>query len=164
MKSANSQYILVGITTASIVILGAVFVVWRNRKENIDLSKFDSPDIKGSGKCMDKALIKKLQKLTEITGLPIFEMINSAARSAYWNKKVGGVQNSAHKIPTCKAVDIKVPTKKIRNQIVFTARKIGFKRIGIANTFVHLDTDQTKKQYIAWGYPSGTKPPINPFT
>lgn len=160
----SSKNILVGISAASIIILGAVIVFKKYKKSKVDLSKFDSPDIKGSGKCMDRDLIKKLQKLAKTTELPIFDMINSGARSVYWNKKVGGVSNSSHKIPTCKAVDIKAPTIAIRNKLVIAAKKVGFKRIGVANTFVHLDTDTTKTQYVAWGYPSGTKPPINPFT
>ncbi|WP_205625245.1 hypothetical protein [Aquimarina atlantica] len=37
----------------------------------------------------------------------------SRARTAYWNTKVGGVSNSSHKIPTCKAVDIHMPNKPL---------------------------------------------------
>ena len=161
----KENQIVVGIGIAlGIAAIGFIVYRFKNRKSNqVNLHVFDSPDIKGSGNCMDKDLIKKLIKLAEITKLPIFEMINSGARSAYWNTKVGGVKNSAHKIPTCKAVDIKAPTKRIREMIVFAAKKIGFRRMGIGNTFVHLDVDDSKKQYVAWGYPSGNRPPINPF-
>jgi len=51
----------------------------------------------------------------------------------------------------------------VRNQLVLAAKKVGFKRIGVGKTFVHLDVDSTKSQYVAWGYPSGTRPEINPF-
>ncbi|WP_241459800.1 D-Ala-D-Ala carboxypeptidase family metallohydrolase [Aquimarina megaterium] len=163
MVAKDKTHIWFGLGAASIVIIGAITVMRLKSKPKVDLSKFDSPDIQGSGRCMDKEFIKMLQKLTKVTNLPIFNMINSGARSAYWNRKVGGVSNSSHKIPKCQAADIKTPTKSIRNKIVIAAKLVGFKRIGVGKTFVHLDNDKSKKQYVAWGYPSGTKPPINPF-
>lgn len=135
----------------------------KRKQSNINLSKFDSPDTPGSGNCMDEDFMAMLQKVQQKTKLPIFDWINSGARSAYWNNKVGGVSNSAHKMPTCKAADIKAPTIAIRNAIVQAAKEVGFKRIGIASTFVHLDNDERKAQYVAWGYPAGAKPPFNPF-
>ena len=75
----------------------------------------------------------------------------------------GGVDNSAHKIPVCKAADIKTPSIAIRNRIIKAAKEVGFTRIGIASTFVHLDNDTSKPQYVAWGYPPGNQPPVNPF-
>lgn len=153
----------VGIGIGLIAVVGTVLIVRSRSGSKVDLSKFDSPDQPGSGKCMDKTFIKMLQKVQRKTRLPIFDWINSGARSAYWNSKVGGVNSSAHKIPTCKAADIKTPTKKDRDKIVKAAREVGFKRIGIGSTFVHLDNDVTKPQYVAWGYPLGSKPPINPF-
>ena len=35
--------------------------------------------------------------------------------------------------------------------------------MGIGGNFIHLDNDHAKKQYIAWGYPLGSKPQLNPF-
>lgn len=161
--ATNKTYIWLGLGAASVVVIGAIVIRTITSKKEIDYSVFDSPDMPGSGRCMDKDFIKMLQKLEKVTKLPIFEMINSGARSAYWNAKVGGVSNSSHKIPTCKAADIKAPTTAIRNKLVVAAKLVGFKRIGVGRTFVHLDNDHTKRQYVAWGYPSGTKPPINPF-
>ena len=156
-------HIGLGMGITALVVIGVIGMARHKKKIKIDLSRFDSPDQKGSGKCMDRELLKKLHQLAKVTRLPIFEMINSGARSSYWNTKVGGVSNSSHKIPICKAVDIKAPTTAIRNKIVLAAKQVGFKRIGVGKTFVHLDTDETKKQYVAWGYPSGRTPPINPF-
>ena len=160
------MHIWIAIGTASVVITGAITVamyIKSKSKIKVDLGKFDSPDIKGSGQCMDKNFIEMLHRLATVTKLPIFDMINSGARSPFWNKKVGGVSNSSHKMPTCIAADIKAPTTAIRNKIVVAAKLVGFKRIGVGNTFVHVDSDSTKRQNVAWGYPSGTKPPINPF-
>jgi len=171
-KSSN-QHIYVGLGTLSVILLGA-FVVYRKQRvkqkriqiigqQSIDLAVFDSPDIPGSGNCMDRRLIFMLQQLEARTGYPIFSWINSGARSPSHNRKVGGVSNSSHKMPTCKAVDIKAYSKNIRNHIVQVARDVGFKRIGVGRTFVHLDIDDLKSQYVAWGYPSGTPAEINPF-
>lgn len=175
MVKSSNQHIYVGLGTLSILLIGA-FVVYRKSKVKsvtnrvlqfnrrpIDLSVFDSPDIPGSGNCMDKKLLFMLQQLESRTGYPIFSWINSGARSKAHNKKVGGASNSSHKIPTCKAADIKAPTTFIRNHLVATARDVGFKRIGVGKTFVHLDTDDRKSQYVAWGYPSGTPAEVNPF-
>ncbi|WP_081740455.1 D-Ala-D-Ala carboxypeptidase family metallohydrolase [Aquimarina pacifica] len=155
---------LYALGVVSCMVIGAIVLSRMKLRSKIDLTKFDSPDSPGSGICMDKRLIEMLTKLAKLTKLPIFEMINSGARTPFWNRKVGGVSNSAHKTPKCMAVDIKAPTLAIRNKLVVAAKLVGFKRIGVANTFVHLDVDATKSQNVAWGYPSGTKPPINPFT
>lgn len=172
MVKSNNQHIYVGLGTLSVLLLGA-FVVYKTSKEKkkrtlspsrvIDLSVFDSPDIPGSGACMDRQLLFMLQQLEARTGYPIFRWINSGARSPSHNRKVGGVSNSSHKMPTCKAVDIKAYSKTVRNNIVQAARDVGFKRIGVGKTFIHLDTDDMKSQYVAWGYPSGTPAEVNPF-
>lgn len=157
------QYVYIGVGLAAFIVVGGVAILLSRSKLNVDLSKFDSPDMPGSGKCMDKGFIKMLSRIQKETKLPIFQWINSGARSAYWNSKVGGVNSSAHKMPKCKAADIKAPTKEIRDRIIKAAKKVGFRRIGIGSNFVHLDNDFTKKQFVAWGYPIGSRPPINPF-
>lgn len=178
MVKNSNQHIYLGLGTLSVLLVGA-FIIYRNSKsvsikkrvnhavaikqQSVDLSVFDSPDLPGSGNCMDRQLIFMLQQLEARTGYPIFEWVNSAARSPSHNRKVGGVSNSSHKMPTCKAVDIKAHTTFIRNHLVTVARDVGFKRIGVGKNFVHLDTDDMKSQYVAWGYPSGTKAVINPF-
>ncbi len=162
----KKEEIYVGIGTA-IITVGSFFLIRKilrkTKKVKIDLSVFDSPDLKGSGQCIDSKLLAMLIDLEAQSGYPIFQWISSGIRTPYWNKKVGGVNNSSHKTPKCKAVDIKIPSITIRNHLVTLAHKIGFKRMGIANTFIHLDVDEDKSQYVAWGYPKGTLPPINPF-
>lgn len=165
MKEETKKYVYwgVGAGVGLVLVAGTILIIRSRAGGKVDLSKFDSPDQPGSGKCMDKDFIKMLQKVQRKTKLPIFDWINSGARSDYWNSKVGGVWSSAHKIPTCKAADIKTPTKEIRDKIVKAAKEVGFKRIGIGSRFVHLDNDDTKPQLVAWGYPLGSKPPYNPF-
>lgn len=172
MESNHKKIIYLTIGTLTLTAISAFFVYrrFRTKKKSsqtttraIDLSVFDSPDMPGSGNCMDRRLLMMLQRLEMQTGYPIFDWINSGARSESHNRKVGGASRSSHKIPTCMAVDIGVPSKDIRNQLIYEARNIGFKRIGVGRTFVHLDTDENKSQYVAWGYPSGRKPDVNPF-
>lgn len=168
----NKKLIYFGIGTLTLTALGVFFVYRKFSSKNkskktvvnrIDLSAFDSPDLPGSGNCMDGQLLMVLDALSKRTGYPIFSWINSGARSAAHNRKVGGASRSSHKIPTCKAVDIGTPSKFIRNQIIAEARNLGIKRIGVGRTFVHLDVDENKSQYVAWGYPSGNLPEVNPF-
>lgn len=161
--SIDKQKIYYGLGLAFILIVCTGAVMTYRPKPKVDLSKFDSPDLPGSGKCMNPDFIKMLVKLEKESGYPIFEWINRGARSPAHNSKVGGVSSSAHKMPTCRAADIKTATPTIQRRLVAAARKVGFKRIGIGRTFIHLDNDPTKPQNVSWGYPSGTKPPFNPF-
>lgn len=167
---SNYKHIYIGIGTAALLVGGAVLVRHLTRSKSkrvapkIDFSVFDSKDMAGSGRCIDRLLLNKLLLLEKRTGYPVLKNINSAVRSRFWNKKVGGVADSAHLITKCKAVDIHAPTRTIRNLLVVQAYNLGFTRIGVGKTFVHLDVDTTKRQYVAWGYPSGTAPEINPFS
>lgn len=164
---SSYKHIYVGIGTVALLVGGAVLMRYLTKAKkvasNVDFSVFDSKDIAGSGRCIDRSLLKRLQLLEKRTGYPVLKNINSAVRSHFWNKKVGGVSNSAHLITKCKAVDIHAPTRTIRNLLVVQAYNLGFTRIGVGKTFVHLDVDMSKAQYVAWGYPSGTPPEINPF-
>ncbi|MFC4633492.1 D-Ala-D-Ala carboxypeptidase family metallohydrolase [Dokdonia ponticola] len=167
---SSYKHIYIGIGTAALIVGGAVLIRYlaesktKKQKSSIDFSVFDSKDIVGSGRCIDRSLLKRLQLLEKRTGYAVLKNINSAVRSQFWNKKVGGVSNSAHLITKCKAVDIHAPTRAIRNLLVVQAYNLGFTRIGVGKTFVHLDVDTSKPQYVAWGYPSGTPPEINPFS
>jgi len=131
----------------------------KSKSKPIDLSLFDSPDQKGSGNQMKPSFLNLLQKAEKMAGFKF--NYNSAYRTRAYNIKVGGVSNSAHLYGL--AVDIKAASKAIRDKIVWAAKKAGFKRIGIGSNFVHLDSDSSKPQYAAWGYPLGAKPPFNPF-
>ena len=173
-KSSNSsRHIYFGLGTLSLVLIGAVLLYKdkaslrsSNKKSNlmeIDYALFDSPDQIGSGRCIDRGLVLKLKQLEVVTGYPILNWINSGVRTKSHNRRVGGVANSSHVIPICKAVDIKASSTAIRNTSVYAAKQVGFKRIGVGKTFVHLDVDDSKSQYVAWGYPKGVKAAVNPF-
>ena len=172
-KNSTSRHIYYGLGTLSLVLIGATLLfkhkaILRSSKKAyadtaIDYSIFDSPDQPGTGRCIDRGLVHQLQQLEAVTGYPIFKWINSGGRTKVHNRRVGGVANSSHVIPICKAVDIKASSIIIRNTLVYAAKQVGFKRIGVGRTFVHFDVDTSKRQYVAWGYPKGAKAAVNPF-
>jgi len=112
-------------------------------------AEFDSPDAPGSGgECMDPALIEKLDYLRAEFGHPL--KITSGYRTEAHNKKVGGKESSAHL--TGYAADIATPTSSHRFDLVRLALQYGVRRIGIGQTFVHLDMHPTLPQGVIWLY------------
>ena len=68
--------------------------------------------------------------------------INSACRCEKHNKMVGGVTDSAHTKGL--AVDISARDGESRLIIMRALLKIGFKRVLLYDTFIHVDMDLTK--------------------
>ena len=110
--------------------------------------EFDSPDIKESGALMDPDFLKKLDLARHKAAIP-FE-INSGYRTKDHNKKVGGKRNSSHLIGL--AVDISYKDSRSRFIIVKSLMDVGFNRIGIGKTFIHVDDDVYKDQNVIWLY------------
>jgi len=111
------------------------------------LEEFDSPDQPGSGKHMVKNFLITLDKAREIAGIAF--KINSGFRSRLRNTLVGGSEKSSH-LAGC-AADIHCNNSLDRLIIIDACIKAGFNRIGIANTFIHVDNDITKNKAI-WLY------------
>ncbi len=111
------------------------------------LDEFDCPSHKGSGVNMDGNFIAKLEQAREIAGIPF--KINSGYRTKERNQQVGGVKNSSHLIGV--AADIAVGSGNERYIILNALIKAGFKRIGVAKTFIHCDTDSQKLNSV-WTY------------
>ena len=88
-----------------------------------------------------------LDKLRENIGMPL--AINSGARCNEHNKKVGASPTSSHTKGL--AVDIRANSDLTKAKIIHHATKLGFNRIGIAKTFIHLDIDKSKSPAI-WDY------------
>lgn len=97
---------------------------------------------------MDGDFMEKLDKLRDIAGIPI--VINCAYRSREWDLKKGRSGNSAH--TKGKAVDIRCIDSSNRYKILQAAIQLGFRRIGIADTFIHLDMDESLPQGVIWLY------------
>ena len=111
------------------------------------LSEFDCPSLPDSGKNMDINFIYKLEHARELAGIPF--KITSGYRTKEHNAEVGGVPNSSHLVGV--AADIAVSGGADRYIILSALIKAGFKRIGIAKTFIHCDTDETKSNSV-WTY------------
>lgn len=109
------------------------------------LSEFD--DAPGTGKNMKKDFLTKLDKARAIADVPF--KITSGYRSKETNKRVGGVSTSSHLKGL--AADISCKDSSTRQKIVSALIQAGFTRIGIADTFIHCDTDKDKQDAI-WLY------------
>ena len=117
-------------------------------------SEFDSPDKPGSGSLMSETIIEMLDDVRGKFGNPI--VINSGYRTEKHNSKVGGKpktktsKGSSHMYGL--AVDIKCDHSSDRYQLIFLLQETGFQRIGVGNTFIHVDIDFDKSQEVIWTY------------
>ena len=97
---------------------------------------------------MQPEFIQRLQATRTIMGLSM--SMTSAMRCPEHNASVGGVDSSAHVDGW--AGDVRADTSGYRAALISAAIKAGFNRIGIAQTFVHLDCDPTKIPHVTWVY------------
>ena len=111
------------------------------------LEEFDSPDLKGSGKNMKKDFLIKLDEARDLAGIPF--KINSGFRTKAQNLKVKGSSKSSHLIGV--ACDISCRDSVSRQIIVNALIKVGFTRLGIADSYIHVDLDINKPNAI-WLY------------
>jgi len=110
--------------------------------------EFDSPDKPGSGLNMHEEILHMLDAVRKQFGKPI--KINSGYRTEARNQKIGGVPNSSHLKGL--AADISCENSKDRFTLLGLLVKAGFKRIGVASSFIHVDIDKTKSQDLIWVY------------
>ena len=97
---------------------------------------------------MDKDFLSKLDKAREYAKIPF--VINSAYRSPEHNAKIGGSPNSSHIKGL--AVDIRTTDSRTRYRVLEALIHVGFNRIGIADTFIHVDDDKDKSSNVVWTY------------
>lgn len=97
---------------------------------------------------MDLDFLAKLDEAREIADIPF--KINSAFRTPEHNAKIGGKPNSSHLRGL--AVDIRAADSRTRFIILEALIKVGFNRIGIAKTFIHVDLSEDKAQKVVWVY------------
>ena len=110
--------------------------------------EFDSPDVQGSGQLMNEELLNMLDVVRKKYGKSI--VINSGYRTAKHNAKVGGTPASSHTKGL--AVDIKCNNSVDRFKLYDILREVGFKRIGVNKTFIHVDIDKDKSPEVFWVY------------
>jgi zinc D-Ala-D-Ala carboxypeptidase len=120
---------------------------------HFELSEFDSPDEIGSGKLMDAAFLQMLDDARGIAGIPF--RITSGYRTPSHNAYVGGVQPSLKSKGSSHlfgyAADIACNNSADREVILNSLIRAGFRRIGIANGFIHVDNDPDKNAAV-WLY------------
>ena len=97
---------------------------------------------------MNKEFLLRLDEARERAGIPF--VINSAYRSPEHNAKIGGKPNSSHLKGL--AVDISVTNSRQRFIVLNALLEVGFTRIGIADTFLHVDLDSEKSKDVIWTY------------
>lgn len=76
--------------------------------------------------------------------------LNSGYRCQKHNHNVGSKKTSSH--PKGCAGDIAARTSKKRYKIIMGLLAAGFNRIGIARTFIHVDSDKEKPGNVIWTY------------
>lgn len=111
------------------------------------LNEFDCPTSEGSASNMDSTFLSMVDNAREYAGIPF--RITSGFRTKAHNAYVGGVENSSHLYGY--AADIACSSSQERELIVAALIKAGFRRLGIAKSFVHCDNDP-KKQPAIWLY------------
>ena len=112
------------------------------------LDEFDSPDLPGSGAFMNDDFLHALDEARHIAGVPF--RINSGFRSPAHNARVGGSAASSHLSGW--AADISATSSNRRWKIIEALIQVGFTRIGVADTFVHVDMDPDKARNVMWLY------------
>ena len=111
-------------------------------------TEFDSPDEVGSGKKMNPKLLIMLDMVRDKFDKPIH--ITSGYRTVEHNARVGGTENSSHLKGL--AVDIACNNSIDRYHLLNCLLDVGFTRIGVGNTFIHVDIDKDKAKEVIWTY------------
>jgi len=122
--------------------------------KHFEYEEFDSPDKPGSGALMNDDFLDMIDDVREKFGKPI--IINSGYRTEEHNAKVGGKpktqtsKGSSHMYGL--AADIRCNNSSDRFELIYLLQEAGFQRIGIANSFIHVDLDFDKSQQVMWTY------------
>ena len=134
--------------TAKAVNAGVKINVVMNLK-HFTYEEFDSPDLPGSGFAnMDRNFLEMLDYARQIARAPF--KINSGYRTKEHNEKVGGKPQSSHLVG--KAADIGISSSQERWNVLTALQDAGFTRLGVGNTFIHVDSDSSKTSKVIWTY------------
>ena len=96
---------------------------------------------------MNESFLMRLDEAREYAGIPF--IVNSAYRSPQHPESIKNPTSSHIK---GLAVDISAKDSRTRGLILDALRAVGFNRIGIAKTFIHVDVDYDKSQNVTWVY------------
>lgn len=97
---------------------------------------------------MHPETLARLNRMREIAGIPL--VLNCAYRSPEHDRAKGRSGTGAHTLG--RAVDIRCNAPATRYKIITAAIEAGFTRIGVADTFIHLDDSPTHAQCVIWTY------------
>ena len=97
---------------------------------------------------MDEVFMKRLDDAREYAGIPF--IINSAFRSVEYEKSKGRPGTSQHTKGL--AVDIRCVSNAQRFRILASLIMVGFRRIGIGTSFIHVDSGYPNSEPIIWTY------------
>lgn len=111
-----------------------------------DISEFECPCCGQNP--MQQDFLDMIDKAREYANVP-FE-ISSGFRCINHNRKIGSEDTSSH-VKGC-AADIIVRSSRSRYRILEGLIKAGFNRIGLANKFIHADSDKDKALNVIWVY------------
>jgi len=95
-------------------------------------------------------LLYRLDLIREVLGRPL--VLDSGCRCEKRNRDQGGEENSDHLRGN--AVDARAINSHTRFVIIDEALRLGIKRIGIAEKFLHLSVDLINPQGVIFLYPS----------
>jgi hypothetical protein len=165
------KWYISGIILLIVVFLLIIFKKMNPKTDNLNLSKFDSPDLPGSNEKMSRKFLGIINSVfgefKKQTGIDLKDRVTSGYRTPEHNANVGGSTRSSH----TKGYAVDIRTLGLINQhrqlLAKLFLKNGVKRYGVANTFMHFDIgDQFEpKLYAAnavWTY--GNQLPFNPLT
>lgn len=114
---------------------------------HFDLSEFQCKC--GCGKAdMQSQILTMLDEARDIAGVPF--TITSGFRCVTHNARVGGKSNSAH--TRGYAADIRTGSSAARYKIMDALLRVGFNRVGIAKSFIHVDDDPSLPTNVMWDY------------
>jgi len=98
---------------------------------------------------MDEEFMQMLDAARDQAGVAIG--VSSGYRCPEYDKQVGGKDNHT----TGKAADLVVTTSRARFEVLGALMDVGFKRIGIGSTFIHVDIcdeGEDKPTNVIWHY------------
>jgi uncharacterized protein YcbK (DUF882 family) len=121
--------------------------------KNFSYDEFDSPMQEGSGQLMSNELIKMLDAARDLAGVPFKITSGYRVEADIERLRKAGYKvskNSSHLKGL--AADIACTNSSDRFNMLDALLKVGFNRIGIANTFIHVDIDPDKPPFAIWTY------------
>lgn len=99
-------------------------------------------------KAMDPDALVAFDLVRDRAKIPM--RVTSGFRCIAFNAKTNGKSQSAHLRGL--AGDFATPSSTHRYRILEAAFDVGISRIGIADDFIHLDTDRSLPQSVVWTY------------